>query len=75
VQSRVSERNKTFKIADVKGLPHEALDSIDAAVWNNCLRHAENLPEEDFAKEMAQDEIMEPICSQPDGIRFRWFRQ
>lgn len=61
MKSRVSESNSTFKIAGVRRLRHEDIDSIDASVWNNCFRHAENLPDEDFAEEMAQDEVMEAI--------------
>jgi hypothetical protein len=29
--------------------------------WASYIRHAENLQEENFAKEIRQDEILEPI--------------
>jgi hypothetical protein len=29
--------------------------------WASCVRHAEKFQEEDFAKEIGRDEILEPI--------------
>lgn len=55
----VAERNNTFKIAEVEKLTNEAIESISTSAWENCVRHAEHLQEEDYRREISRDEIME----------------
>jgi hypothetical protein len=47
-----------LQIADVERLPYKPIDPL---VWKDCFRHANNLAEEYFAKEMVQDEVTKPI--------------
>ncbi|PSN44899.1 hypothetical protein C0J52_06180 [Blattella germanica] len=61
VKGYVAERNNTFKMADIEVLLNEAINSITIAAWEKCVKHAEKLQEDDFAKEIARDDILEPI--------------
>lgn len=57
----MAERNTTFKIADTEKLVHEAIDRISVTAWENCVRHAENIQEEDYNRELRLDTALEPI--------------
>ena len=46
MKRNVTENNKSFKMTDVERLFH---DHIDVSMWKNCIRHVEELQEEDFA--------------------------
>jgi hypothetical protein len=48
-------------MAEVERLTNEELDMVTQEYWASCVRHAEKLQEEDFAKEIGRDEILEPI--------------
>lgn len=61
MKGEVASKNTTFKIADVERLMHEAIDAVTQSNWERCVRHAEKLQEEDYAKEGFRDHIMEPI--------------
>lgn len=61
IKKGVANRNKTFKLKDVEKLMNEEIDKVTQANWENCVRHAEKLQEEDFMKEVQRDEILEPI--------------
>ena len=61
VKGYVAERNATFKIADTERLVHEAIDSISTSAWANCVKHAEKLQEEDYFREVATDQALEPF--------------
>ncbi|PSN40009.1 hypothetical protein C0J52_26029, partial [Blattella germanica] len=57
----VAERNTTFKIADTEILVNEAIDNIAVSAWENCVRHAEKIQEDDFNRELLVDTALEPI--------------
>jgi hypothetical protein len=40
---------------------NKTLDRVTQEGWASCVRHAENLQEQYFAKEIGWDEILEPI--------------
>ena len=61
MKSYVAEKNNTFKMADVETLTHEAIENVSTEAWENCVRHAEKLQEEDYAREIPRDDIMEPF--------------
>ncbi|KAE9522747.1 hypothetical protein AGLY_016856 [Aphis glycines] len=58
---QVASKNTTFKIADVEKLMHEAIDSVKKENWENCVRHAEKIQDEDYKKEKHREVILEPI--------------
>lgn len=61
VKAYIADKNKTFKIADVERLTHEAIESISKSAWAACVRHAEKLQEEDYEREIGRDTVMEPF--------------
>jgi hypothetical protein len=61
VKREVAKKNKTFAMAEVGRLTNEELDRATQEDWAPCVRHAEKPQKEDFAKEIGQDEILEPI--------------
>lgn len=61
VKGYVAEHNRTFKLSDIEKLFEEALRRIDRTSWENCVRHTEKLQEEDYQKELARDNVMEPL--------------
>lgn len=61
VKGQIAFKNKTFKIKDVRKLLHEALLNVTVDDWKKCVKHAEKLQEEDFAKSGIRDEAMERI--------------
>ena len=61
VKGFVAERNTTFKIADTEILVNEAIDNIAVSAWENCVRHAEKIQEDDFNRELLVDTALEPI--------------
>lgn len=67
VKGEVASKNNTFKIDDVERLMHEAIDAVTQSNWERCVRHAEKLQEEDYAKEGFRDHIMEPIIMTIDS--------
>ena len=40
---------------------NEELDNVTQAQWASCVRHAEELQEDEFLKEIGRDTILEPI--------------
>jgi hypothetical protein len=52
VKREVAKENKTLTMAEVERLMNEELDRVTQEDWACCVRHAENLQEEDFAKEI-----------------------
>ena len=50
VKRAVARRNNTFKIADVERLVNEELDNVTQEQWASCVKHAEQLQEDDFVK-------------------------
>jgi hypothetical protein len=61
VKRELARKNKTFKISEVEGLMNEELGRVTEENWASCVRHAENLQEEDFAEEIGRNEILETI--------------
>jgi hypothetical protein len=61
VKREVAKKNKTFTMAEVERLTNEELARVTQEDWASCLRHTEKLQEEDFAKEIGRDEILELI--------------
>ena len=61
VKGEVADRNKTFKINDVRVLLEEALDNVTIEDWKKCVAHSERLQEEDFMKEIGRDESIERL--------------
>jgi hypothetical protein len=61
VKQEVTKKNKIFTFSEVETLMNEELDRVTQERWASCIKHAESLQEEDFAKEIGQDEILEPI--------------
>ncbi|CAK1590092.1 unnamed protein product [Parnassius mnemosyne] len=47
VKNEVASKNSTFKIADVEVLLHEAISNVSQKNWEDCVKHAEKLQEED----------------------------
>ncbi|XP_050707116.1 uncharacterized protein LOC126992421 [Eriocheir sinensis] len=58
VKGYVSVRNK-FKIADLKPLTHEAINSITKENWKNAVAHAERIQEEDARKDVVIDKFVD----------------
>ncbi|PSN33699.1 hypothetical protein C0J52_21449 [Blattella germanica] len=48
-------------MADIEVLLNEAINSVTIAAWGKCVKDAEKVQEDDFAKEIARDDILEPI--------------
>ncbi|XP_046384822.1 uncharacterized protein LOC124155147 [Ischnura elegans] len=61
VKRFVAQRNTTFRMIDVERLTHEALASISKEDWIKCVRHAENIQEEDYIKECVRDEVPQVV--------------
>lgn len=59
VKGDVATRNNTFKIKDVRRLLEEALCRVTVENWKSCVRHSEELQEEDFIKEGIRDEVIQ----------------
>lgn len=61
IKGEVADRNNSFKLADVEKLIHAAIDNTTVEQWSNCVRHAEQLQEDDFHKQINRDQILEQI--------------
>ena len=61
VKGYVADKNRTFKIADVEKLTHEAIDSVTVAAWKSCVEHAEKIQQDDFERELRIDSVIEPV--------------
>jgi hypothetical protein len=61
VKREVSDRNKTFKLADVERLMSDAIDRVTVQDWQKCVRHAERLQDDYFVKESSRDSIIKLI--------------
>jgi len=48
VKRELSDRNKTFKLADVQQLVSAATDKVTVEDCEKCVRQANRLQEEDF---------------------------
>jgi hypothetical protein len=48
----------TYRIADVEGSTHEAVDKLQSFARNNSMQYAEELHEEDFQREIARDSLL-----------------
>jgi len=54
VINEVTTKNTTFKLADVKKLIYEAINSVKKENWEKCVKHAEKLQNIDFEKEVSE---------------------
>lgn len=61
VKSEIAHKNKTFKIKDVRKLLEEALLNVTVDDWKKCVKHAEELQEDDFVKSGIRDDATERI--------------
>ena len=61
VKREIADRNTTFRLAVVEKLMHEAIDNTTQEDWISRVRHAEQLQEDNFHKEVARDETIESI--------------
>lgn len=61
VKGKVTEKNKTFKMADIEVLVNSALDAVTTEDWAKCGDHCDKIQEDDLVKEGLRDEILEPI--------------
>ncbi|KAL4123174.1 hypothetical protein QTP88_015397 [Uroleucon formosanum] len=61
VKGQVAKFNNTFKMVDIVRLTHEALDAVTIDDWTKCVRHAEEIQDEDNQKEIMRDTMMEPM--------------
>ena len=59
VKRHVAEKNTTFKIADVKRLTEEAFAAVPSDLWKSTWRHCEDLVENFWVADNAQDEVAE----------------
>lgn len=58
VKGYVAKRNK-FKIADLKLLAREALNSVTSENWKNAVTHAENIQAKDAARDVVIDHFID----------------
>ena len=58
VKSYIGKRN-TFKVAALKLLVEEALNSVTAENWKQAVRHAEQLQEQDAKQDIAVERFVE----------------
>ena len=56
VKGQVEKLNNTFKMVDI-----EALDTVTIDDWKKCVRHAEEIQDEDSKREIMRDTLIEPI--------------
>ncbi|XP_050063312.1 uncharacterized protein LOC114123868 [Aphis gossypii] len=61
LRAQVAKLNNTFKMVDIERLTHEALDAVTIDDWKKCVRHAEQIQDEDNKKEIMRDTMMERI--------------
>lgn len=61
VKREVADKNKTFKMNNVRDLMTEALQNVTIEDWKKCVVHAERLQEEDYIKEGIRDENVQSI--------------
>lgn len=59
LKSFVRERNKTFKLKDVKQLFFEAIDRVTPELWSKYVKHAKKAMDEDWASEGLNDRSVE----------------
>ncbi|CAB3231919.1 unnamed protein product [Arctia plantaginis] len=57
-KNEVASKNTTFKIADVEVLLHEAISIVSQKNWEDCVKHAEKLQEEDLKKSHLAEEFV-----------------
>ncbi|XP_050066341.1 uncharacterized protein LOC126555462 [Aphis gossypii] len=57
----VATKNKTFKIADVEKLTHEAIENVTVENWKKCAEHAERIQKEDAEKKLVREIRLEPV--------------
>lgn len=55
VKGEIAAKNNTFKMADVEKILNEAIDHVTTEDWKKCVRHAENLQNDDLAKARLMD--------------------
>lgn len=48
-------------MSDVEELVNKELDNVTIEDWVKCVKHAVKLQEEDFAKELGRENILEPV--------------
>lgn len=65
VKDKVSEKNNSLKMADVKILVNNALDAVTAETWKKCGEHCNRIQDNDLIKEGLRDEILEPNILTP----------
>jgi hypothetical protein len=59
VKGEFAQLNNTFRLSDVERLMNEVIDRVTKVDWISRVRHAEQLQEEDFHKEIARDEVIQ----------------
>jgi hypothetical protein len=61
VSSKTGSRKIKHSQRQKSKVMNKELDTVTQEDWASCTRHAENLQEEDFSKEIRWDKILEPI--------------
>ncbi|PSN39355.1 hypothetical protein C0J52_26687 [Blattella germanica] len=62
IKGEVADRNNSFKLADVeKLLQGKRIDNTTVEQWSNCVRHAEQLQEDVFHKQINRDQNLKQI--------------
>lgn len=61
VKGEVASKNSTFKIADVEILLHEAIGNVSTEDWVKCVKHAEDLQDQDLTKIILRDQRTQPF--------------
>lgn len=61
IKNEVASKNKTFKIADVEKLTHEAIENVTLQNCKSYVEHAEKIQKEDAEKELVREIHLEPI--------------
>ena len=61
VKGEVANRNKTFKIADVKQHVLSVFNDVPATLWQNACRHCDEKVDEGFIADGIQEQMLDPI--------------
>lgn len=44
-------------MVDIEKITHEAINNVTIENWKSCVKHAEELQEDDFRKEIVRDDV------------------
>lgn len=69
-KNEVATKNRTFKIADVEVLLHEAISNVSQKNWEDCVKHAEKLQEEDLKKSHLAEEFIIHVDDDESDVEF-----